>query len=263
MQDLKVAIIQTKQFWEDKARNLAHFENTYLNELKGQEIDLLLLPEMFNSSFTMNVEAMAEAMDGDSITWLFNWATELNCQIGASLIIYENGRYYNRFVIVSENGIETYYDKRHLFRMANENDHFEAGSQRVLHTIRGWKILLQVCYDLRFPVFSRNRTIEGKKEYDLVIYVANWPERRNYVWKTLLLARAMENQAYCIGVNRVGTDGNDITYTGDSAVVDPWGKIQYQFNSSEEAYKIVSLDYKILEDITEKFPAYKDADPLV
>ena len=260
MQDLKVAVIQTSQFWEDKKRNLDHFERTFLNELKGKEVDLVLLPEMFNTSFTMNVEEMAEVMDGDSITWLFKWATRLKCQMGASLIIRENDKFYNRFVIISENGLETYYDKRHLFRMANENDYFSEGQERVLHTINGWKVFLQLCYDLRFPVFSRSRTIAGKKEYDLIVYIANWPERRNNVWKTLLTARAMENQAYCIGVNRVGVDGKDITYTGDSAVIDPWGKVIERFPEREELCKICTLDYQAIDEITEKFPAFKDAD---
>lgn len=260
MQDLKVALVQTEQIWEDKAANLAHFENKFLKELTGKEMDLLLLPEMFNTGFSMNVHALAEEMDGPSINWMCKWAGKLKCQIGASLIIQDSGKFYNRFVIVSAQGPETYYDKRHLFRMADEHHHFSPGKNRVLHQLKGWNILLQVCYDLRFPVFSRNKTIGDKKEYDAVIYIANWPERRRFVWKTLLLARAIENQAYCIGVNRVGVDGNDITYAGDSALVDPWGNLTEYFSENIEKVKILTLEVQILKDIAERFPAFKDAD---
>ncbi|MBD3638281.1 MAG: amidohydrolase [Crocinitomicaceae bacterium] len=260
MQDLNIAIVQTQQFWEDKQANLEHFETAHLGGLTGKEMDLVLLPEMFNTGFTMNAENMAEQMDGPSIAWLKKWAGELNCQIGASLIIEDGGKYYNRFVIVSAEKVLTHYDKKHLFRMADEHQHFSPGQQRVLHQLKGWKILLQVCYDLRFPVFSRNRTINGKKEYDAMIYIANWPEKRNQVWKVLLQARAMENQAYCIGVNRVGIDGNEITYTGDSMLVDPWGNKLFQFSENKEMVKILTLPYQTILDITERFPAFMDAD---
>lgn len=260
MQDLNIAVVQTQQFWEDKESNLEHFENKFLKQLEGQKLDLVLLPEMFNTSFSMNVEKLAESMEGPSIGWLKQRAQRLDCQIGGSLIIEEAGRYYNRFVIVSAEGVVASYDKRHLFRMAKENEHFSAGEERIIYALNGWNILLQVCYDLRFPVFSRNKTIGDKKEYDLMLYVANWPEKRNMVWKTLLQARAMENQAFCIGVNRVGVDGNDIIYSGDSMLVDPWGKVQHQFSENEEKVKILTLDYEHITDITNRFPAYKDAD---
>lgn len=257
MQDLKVAIIQTQQFWEDKSGNLVHFER-HLDTIK-ETVDLVLLPEMFNTGFTMNT-GMAESMQGSSIEWLRIQAERLNTQIGASLIVEENGNFYNRFVIVSAKGVETHYNKRHLFRMANEHQHFAPGEERVVYSLKGWNILLQVCYDIRFPVFSRNKTLGETKEYDLMIYLANWPAKRSFVWKTLLLARAMENQAFCIGVNRVGVDGNDISYTGDSALVDPWGNPEFQFSENEEMVKILTLNYQKIIDITERFPAFKDAD---
>jgi omega-amidase len=260
MQDLKIAIIQTQQFWEDKKKNLSHFEEKFLSMIEKSTVDLILLPEMFNTSFTMNVEDMAETMEGDAVSWLCSQAKELNCQIGTSLIIKENNQYYNRFVVVSDQGVETYYNKRHLFRMADENEYFSPGQNRVIHTIKGWGILLQVCYDLRFPVFSRNRVIDGQKEYDAVVYVANWPSKRNFVWKTLLQARAMENQVYCIGVNRVGKDGNDFEYTGDSMLVDPWGNIIHQFSEKTETVKLLTLESNVISDITDRFPAFKDAD---
>jgi predicted amidohydrolase len=259
MQDLKVAIVQLSQYWEDKKLNLEMFSKR-LKHGVSSEVDLILLPEMFNTSFSMNVENLAEEMDGEGISWLKETAKEFKSIVGASLIIKEGANYYNRFVMVSENGVESHYDKRHLFRMADENKHFTAGEKRVVFKYKGWNILLQVCYDLRFPVFSRNRTIEGSKEYDAVIYVANWPEKRNMVWKNLIQARAIENQAYCIGVNRVGMDGNNISYSGDSMLVDPWGNIEYQFSENKEEVKILTLQTATIEAITRLFPAFKDAD---
>ncbi len=260
MQDLKIGLIQTQQFWEDKKANLAHFESEFLSKIEPGAIDLVLLPEMFNTSFSMNVEQLAEQMSGDTISWLTYWANKLNCQIGGSLIISENKKFYNRFVIVSKNGIETSYDKRHLFRMANEHQQFSSGQNRVVHTIKGWPILLQVCYDLRFPVFSRNRYLDAQKEYEAVIYVANWPEKRAFIWKNLIQARAIENQAYAIGLNRVGEDGNGITYSGDSMLVDPWGNIDTEFPASAQCFKIVTLKRSVMESIKTAFPAYLDAD---
>lgn len=260
MQDLKIALIQTTQYWEDKAKNFRHFEINYLQKMNPNEVDLVLLPEMFNTSFSMNVKVLAETINGESISWLMKWAEKLNCQVGASLIIEEAGKFYNRFVIVSGTEILSSYNKRHLFRMADEHLFFTAGTERVIHSIKGWKLFLQVCYDLRFPVFSRNKTINSKKEYDALIYIANWPEKRNYVWKTLLQARAMENQCYCLGLNRVGEDGNGFTYSGDSMLVSPWGKIDFQFSENTELVKILTLTYDQIEDITVRFPAFMDAD---
>lgn len=259
MQDLRIALIQTQQFWEDKAANYHHFEQ-HFSTFEPAAADLILLPEMFNTGFTMNASSMAEKMDGPAVHWLIEWAKKMHAQIGASLIIEENGAYYNRFVIVSENGVETHYDKRHLFRMADEHLNFTAGEERVVYSLKGWNILLQVCYDLRFPVFSRNKTIGEGKEYDAVIYIANWPAKRNSVWKVLLQARAIENQTFCIGLNRVGQDGNGIGYTGDSMLIDPWGNIIEQFAEYEERVKILTLNYQTIQDITERFPAFKDAD---
>ncbi len=259
MQDLIVGLVQTKQFWEDKSKNLDHFE-LLLDENIKTPIDLILLPEMFNTSFSMNVKNLAESIDGPSINWLIDQANKHQCQIGATLIIKENDNYYNRFVIISASGLQSSYNKRHLFRMAHENESFRSGEERVVFEIKGWRILLQVCYDLRFPVFSRNRVIDGKKEYDLSVYLANWPEKRAEIWKVLLQARAIENQSYSIGINRIGKDGNEITYSGDSMVVDPWGKIVEQCQPHQEIVKIVTLKRQTLDDITVRFPAFLDAD---
>jgi len=260
MQDLTVALIQSAQFWEDKQSNFELFEMHFKKSLLGKEIDLVLLPEMFNTGFSMQVQEMGETIDGISVNWLRKWAKELNTTIGASLIIHENGNYYNRFVLVTENGIQASYNKRHLFRMANENESFTAGSERVIYQLKGWNLMLQVCYDLRFPVFSRNKTIVGKKEYDVLLYIANWPEKRAYVWKNLIQARAIENQTYCLGVNRVGTDGKSITYSGDSMVVDPWGKITHQATPHSEEIIVQQLKKSVLDEIEISFPAFLDAD---
>ena len=260
MQDLTVALIQSKQFWEDKQSNFEQFEMHFKKSLLGKAIDLVLLPEMFNTSFSMNVQEMGESIDGTSVNWLRNCARDLNTTIGASLIIHENGHYYNRFVLVNNEGIQASYNKRHLFRMANENESFTAGSDRVIYQLNGWKLMLQVCYDLRFPVFSRNKTIDGKKEYDVLLYIANWPEKRAYVWKNLIQARAIENQTYCLGVNRVGEDGKSIMYSGDSMVVDPWGKITHQATPHSEEIIIQQLKKSVLDDIENAFPAFLDAD---
>ncbi|MEX1002517.1 MAG: amidohydrolase [Crocinitomicaceae bacterium] len=260
MQDLNVAIIQTTLEWEDKEKNLSHFNCLIEKQLKGKQVDLLVLPEMFNTGFTMNAKKLAEKMDGSTVSWMKEKAQDLDCEVGGSIIIEEEGQFFNRFLIVDQNQIKVYYDKRHLFRMADEHKHYSAGKRRVVYTLNGWRILLQVCYDLRFPVFSRNRTIDGKKEYDLSIYIANWPEKRNQVWKILLQARAAENQAYCLGLNRIGVDGNDISYSGDSMLVDPWGTIQQQFAEKKESVKILTLDSSVIEHLNERFPAFKDAD---
>ena len=260
MQDLKIAFIQSSLEWEDKEKNLINFDQLIQDQLCSKEFDLLVLPEMFNTGFTMNAKKMAEKMNGRAVKWMKKKAADLNCEVGASVIIEDEGKYFNRFLIVDSAKVKAYYDKRHLFRMADEHEHYSPGKRRVVYEIKGWRILLQVCYDLRFPVFSRNRTINGEKEYDLSIYIANWPEKRNHVWKTLLQARAAENQAFCLGVNRIGTDGNDISYSGDSMLVDPWGNIQQQCAEKIESVKILTLQRGVLEHLNQRFPAYKDAD---
>jgi omega-amidase len=260
MQDLKVGVIQTNIIWENKEANFKHLEDQFFSKLKKGDCDLIVLPEMFNTGFSMNTETLAEDMAGLSVKWLTKWAYNLDCQIAASLIIRDNKSFYNRFIFVSKNGIEVFYDKRHLFRMAGENQHFSSGQNRVIHNLKGWNILPQVCYDLRFPVFSRNKSMNDQLEYDLVIYTASWPARRATIWSILLKARAIENQVYCVGVNRVGADGNGIDYAGLSEVIDPWGSTDYIAPENREQMQIVHLSSLKLSEIREKFPAYKDAD---
>ncbi|OIQ34430.1 MAG: hypothetical protein BM555_04410 [Crocinitomix sp. MedPE-SWsnd] len=259
MSDLRVAIIQSKQFWEDKKANFVHFE-AHLSAIEPASTDLIMLPEMFNTSFSMNTNELGEEMDGAAIQWMKAQAKIQKSTIGATLIIKEGEKYFNRFVLVNEEGVHAHYDKRHLFRMAKENNHFTAGEERIVIELYGWNILLQICYDLRFPVFSRNKSLEEGTEYDLVIYPANWPQKRNRVWKNLLVSRAIENQAYCLGVNRVGEDGNGITYSGDSLCVDPWGEILHQCTENVEEVKILTLKKEVISDINNRFPAFKDAD---
>lgn len=260
MQDLNVAIIQTNLIWEDKAANFSHLEKKHFSQIKPGQVDLLILPEMFNTGFSMNTTVLAEAMQGESVDWLIKWANRLDCQIGTSLIIKEEDKFYNRFLVVCGDGILNFYDKRHLFRMAGENNFFEPGTNKVIHHIKGWNVLLQVCYDLRFPVFSRNKFQHNQKQYDAVVYVANWPAKRSTVWDILLQARAIENQAYCIGVNRVGLDGNEISYSGDSACIDPWGKTLIRTTKNTEAVKFLTLKRNVLLEIESSFPAHLDAD---
>jgi predicted amidohydrolase len=262
MQDLKVALVQTKQFWENKLLNFEHFD-MHLNSISEEEVDLILLPEMFNTSFSMNVHQLAESMTGKSINWLINWAKRLNCSIGASLIIEENNCFYNRFVIVDQQGIQAKYDKRHLFRMANEDQAFTAGTEKIILNLKGWNLLLQTCYDLRFPVFTRNYSIDGALAYDAILYVANWPAKRAMVWKCLLQARAIENQVFVLGVNRVGEDGNQITYAGDSAIINPWGNKLQIAQENQETILFGCLKHDDILEIRSKFPAFLDADPLV
>lgn len=257
MQDLTITLIQTNILWENIQGNLDRYETEYLNKLTLGETDLILFPELFTTGFTMNSSKYAEDMNGSTIKWMQYWSKRLDTQIGGSLIIKENNQYYNRFVIVSAQGVESYYDKNHLFRMGDENNHFSKGNKRTIHTIKGWRILLQVCYDLRFPVFSRNQTINSKKEYDALIYVANWPAIRSEIWNTLLKARAIENQTYCLGINRIGTDIHDTPHSGNSAIISPWGEVQNLKPNREIMFK-KTLKLSVLKEITEKFPAHLD-----
>lgn len=253
MQDLRVTAIQSALVWEDAQANRTGFAQK-LAGLKGST-DLVVLPEMFTTGFSMKTQELAETMDGPTVTWLKEQAAALGAAINGSVIIEEGGKFYNRSLFVRPDGSVEHYDKRHLFRMANEDAHFSDGSQRKIVEWKGWRICLQVCYDLRFPVFSRNR-----QDYDLLIYVANWPEARTNAWSTLLRARAMENQAYVIGVNRVGNDGMDISYSGASAILDAKGEELVNIPLSEEHSAQATLSMQALEDFRKKFPVGKDAD---
>lgn len=251
MSELKVALIQSIQHWHNPAENRAHF-GAKIAECQGA--DLVVLPEMFSTGFTMASQDMAELVDGPTLTWLQETADQHDMNLCGSVIIEEHGHYYNRFVLVSPGSPIRHYNKKHLFRMANEHTHFDAGDERAVFELNGIRICPQVCYDLRFPVFSRNRG-----DYDVLLYVANWPAARDHHWRTLLTARAIENQAYVIGLNRIGIDGNQVAYAGDSGVINANGDwLLYMGDDDGIAGALLSLDE--LNQYRENFPAWRDAD---
>ncbi len=258
LSSLHFTIIQSSLFWENKGANLENF---------GQKIrsiqapcEIIVLPEMFNTGFSMQPEKMGETMDGPTVDWMRRLSAEKKAIITGSLIIEENGNYFNRLIWMLPNGQLGFYDKRHLFAFAGEDQHYTAGNKRLIASVKGWKINLQICYDLRFPVWARQQlNEETQKEYDVLLYVANWPEKRSHAWKTLLTARAIENQCFTIGVNRVGLDGNNIAHSGDSMVVGPLGEILYHCAQEEDIFHIV-LQKEEVNNTREKFPFWRDAD---
>lgn len=256
MLPLTFTLIQANLHWEDKAANLLMWEEKILSITGKTEI--VVLPEMFSTGFSMKPELLAEKMNGPAVEWMKRIAKQKKIILTGSLIIEEEGNYFNRLIWMLPNGEYGYYDKRHLFAYAKEDEHYTPGNKRLIASVKGWKINLQVCYDLRFPVWARQQA-EELPEYDILIYVANWPERRSLAWKTLLQARAIENQCYVIGLNRVGNDGNDIYHSGDSMVVDPLGELLYQKSKEEDIFSITLTKDK-LEEVRTKFPFWKDAD---
>ena len=255
---LTVTLIQTDLIWEDKAANLNMLE--YKIRSLQERTEVIVLPEMFSTGFSMKPEQFAETMDGESVEWMRKLATERKLILTGSLIIKENKQYYNRLLWMLPNGEYGYYDKRHTFGYAGEDKYYSQGDKRLIASVKGWKVNLQVCYDLRFPVWARQSSDENKTpEYDALIYVANWPDRRSHAWKTLLCARAIENQCYVVGVNRVGNDGNNIYHSGDSMVIDPLGEVLYHVKDEEDIFTI-TLDKDHLQTVREKFPFLKDAD---
>lgn len=251
---LRISMIQSHIIWEDRDENLGYY-GELLRRVSGKT-DIAVLPETFTTGFSMEVERLADTMDGPTVPAIKGWASKYNLAVVGSFIVKDNGNYFNRAFFITPEGDEYYYDKRHLFRMADEDKHFTAGNKRTVISYKGWNICLQVCYDLRFPVWSRNRN----NEYDLLIYVANWPEARKKVWKTLLPARAVENMAYVCGVNRVGIDGKGFTYRGDSMVFSPKGKKLADAGKREEITRTCTLNKEDLDELRAKFPAWKDAD---
>lgn len=257
--DLRVCLVQVDLEWE----NPNHNWNKIGQLLAGQEglHDVVILPEMFSTGFTMVARKNSElAEDSDTQAWMQFMASKLNAVIMGSIIVEEAGKYYNRLLVVSHEGLVLKYDKRHLFRMAGEHETFAAGSELQVFALNGWRICPMICYDLRFPVWSRNgKDDAGEVWYDLLVYVANWPERRVAHWKALLLARAIENQAFVAGVNRVGIDGNDIVYSGDSMLIDALGTI-VAHSEREETLLTSTLKWEDLASYRERFPALADAD---
>lgn len=262
--DLKITIIQTALDWEDVETNLSRFD-LFLS--RAGETDLIILPEMFNTGFTMNTEGVYEEMDGRTVGWMKQKASEKGCVVAGSLIIKDNGNYYNRLIWMRPDGNYAYYDKRHLFRMADEDQYFDYGKKRLIVELKGWRICPMVCYDLRFPVWSRNSKLTDnggvmgtEPVYDLLLFVANWPKPRASAWSSLLPARAIENQAYVIGLNRIGQDGKGIEYSGDSVVIDPYGRKISDTEPEKESMETVTLSKQLLEEFRKKFPVAMDAD---
>lgn len=254
---LKLALVQTTLYWKDKVANFAMLEEKIWD--LDQDIDLVVLPEMFSTGFTMDVAEMAEPMNHTACKWMKQMAAQKQMVLTGSVIIQEEGRFYNRMLWVEPSGKIQWYDKRHLFRMADEDASFDMGFNRVVFELNGWKILPQVCYDLRFPVWSRNRVIGEEMEYDLCIYVASWPAPRISAWDILLQARAVENLSYSVGVNRIGKDGHGVPFSGHTSAYDFKGN-QLVFNENEEEILVVELNKQDLSSFRRKFPAWKDAD---
>jgi len=251
---LKITLIQTDTVWENISKNLQNIEVKI--EGISEKTDLVVLPEMFTTGFAMRPETnIAETMDGTAIKWMQKTANEKQIAIAGSLIIKEAGHYFNRFVFVHSSGAMTWYDKKHLFTLAGEDESYSAGKNRLIFEYKGWKIAPFICYDLRFPVWSRNT-----ENYDIALYVANWPTPRINAWDTLLKARAIENMCYCIGVNRIGTDGNNYKYPGHSQAIDPLGELLVKANTTDETVLTVILDKNKLETIRAQFQFLNDKD---
>ena len=254
MGNLHISLIQTDLFWEDKFRNLDMLEKKIAAVEAATQI--VVLPEMFTTGFTMQPKLFAETMEGPTVEWMVEQAAQHKIILTGSIIIEEDNKFYNRLLWVLPTGQVAYYNKRHLFAFAGEDKEYTAGNKRLIAQVNGWKICLQICYDLRFPVWSRKQTPD---EYDLLLYVANWPERRNHAWKTLLCARAIENQTYVVGVNRVGKDGHQINHSGDSMIVDPMGQVLY-YKADDEDIVYMELEKEVVQEAREKFPFGRDAD---
>lgn len=251
-ENLKITIIQSELHWEDAVAN-RHMFSEKINNIK-ENTDLIILPEMFSTGFSMNAEKLAEVNDGETLQWMVSEAKKHSTAITGSVIISENEHYYNRLFFVFPDGSYKKYDKKHTFTLAKENETYTAGTEHLFVDYKGWKICPLVCYDLRFPVWARNTV-----DYDVLIYVANWPKVRTLAWDTLLRARAIENMTYCIGVNRVGFDGNEHEYTGHSAVYDILGK-QISTSTSKEFSETVVLEKKHIEANRKHFQFLNDRD---
>ncbi len=255
--DLRVSMVQADTIWRDAAANRALYGGL-VRPLAGAT-DLIVLPETFTSGFGDEALDQAESMDGANVTWLRELALTVGAVVTGSMVIADAGRVVNRLLWATPAGELHCYDKRHLFRMADEHLRYREGDRRLVLELGDWRVLPLVCYDLRFPVWSRNRMLESGCEYDLALYVANWPSPRRHAWQTLLRARAIENLAYVVGVNRVGSDGNGHHYSGDSAILDPLGMELVQLGAQTQVVT-ATLPAVSLRKHRERFPAYRDAD---
>lgn len=253
---MKITLTQTTLYWEQPDRNRTHLAERL--ERAAPHTDLIMLPEMCTTGFTMSPESLAETNQGQTVGWMRQLAKTYDAAVTGSIIAQENTAYFNRLLWVEPDGRCLHYDKKHLFSMATENDHYTAGNERLILKWRGWRICPMVCYDLRFPAWSRNLDLA----YDLLLYVANWPAVRTKAWETLLPARAIENSAYVAGLNRIGEDGNGVDYCGQSGVFEPRGQTIAAL-ADREVVKTVQLDKDALEAYRQKFPVHCDADRFV
>ncbi len=254
---LTLTLIQTQLAWQDKKTNLRLLEEKI--ESIPDSAEVVILPEMFSTGFCMEPQLLAETISGPTMEWMKDISRRHSVILTGSIIIEEEGRYYNRLVWMQPDGRYGYYDKRHLFAYAGENITYTPGNKRLVASVKGWRIHLQVCYDLRFPVWTRQQSHDQQPEYDILVNVANWPQKRIHAWKTLLCARAIENQCYTIGVNRVGDDGNNIYHSGNSLVIDPLGEVLYHMADEEDIFTI-TLQKQKLQEVRERFPFWKDGD---
>lgn len=252
-EELNVVLIQAPLVWENPKANRDYF-TTKIKEINNKT-DLIILPEMFTTGFTMNASIFAESMYGETVNWMRDTASKSAAAVTGSLIIKENNRCYNRLLFITPEGQVSEYDKRHLFTLANEQEHYSPGTKKLIVTYKGWNICPLICYDLRFPVWSRN-----VEEYDVLLYVANWPEARTKAWDVLLQARAIENMAYCIGVNRIGKDGNDFNYVGHSAVYDSLGNMISPPSHVNDDIVIATLKKSHLNEVRKKLKFLNDRD---
>ena len=253
---LNIAILQSDLVWENPIENRKRFAEKI--SAVDHDVDLIVLPEMFNTGFSMTPKHLAESMDGETVKWMQEMAMKSNAAIVGSIIILENNCYFNRLLFVQPNNTIKFYNKRHTFTLAGEDKEYTAGKENLIIDYKGWKICPLICYDLRFPVWSRNT-----QNYDLLLYVANWPKPRIEAWNTLLKARAIENMSYCVGVNRVGVDANNYEYSGNSAIIDPLGKSLTQICEHKEKIMYASLDKEILTKTRDKLQFLNDKDTFV
>jgi omega-amidase len=250
---IRITLAQVNLFWENPGENLSHLSKK-IEEL-SEPTDIIILPETFTSGFSMNPQLLAETMVGPCVNWMKQMARKTKSAVCGSLIIKENDQFFNRFVFAKPDGEIIHYDKRHLFSMGGEKSTFTAGNERITFNYLGWRIGLYVCYDLRFPVWCRNRN-----DTDLMLFTANWPLSRSIVWNTLLKARAIENQVYIAGVNRIGSDGNGINYLGESQLINPYGKHILEPVIQKEGLFTCEISLSELNDFRKKFPVAEDAD---
>lgn len=253
MKTLKITTFQSYLFWENIDKNLQNL-GLRLNSIR-EKTDLIILPEMFSTGFSMNPSKLAEEMGGKTMKWMHDQARKFDSVITGSLIIKESDKYYNRLIWMRPDGSHEQYDKRHLFGFGGEDQHYTAGTKKLFVELNGWKICPVICYDLRFPVWLRN----NNEEYDLLLIVANWPERRSLHWRSLIPARAIENQTFVVAVNRVGHDGNEVFHSGDSMCIDPNGKVIYYKPNDEDLYTF-TINKNDLTQARSDFPFLKDAD---